>query len=311
MTLVFRNQLSQTATQIRTLLATPPAEWHAEAETRATLALLDLEDQIAVNAEYSESLLNEAARFEDGQRLFLSAFGKLPAASKDAEEKAYDDLLNDIRIDDLHAASRQMVGTISRRIRAYKRQAAELRAQIAQEQTRATINFTLEEHASREGTVLRDILQNMQGMLQALALPQPPGATTPVVPLTTTAPAVSTVTNAATGLTTTAAILGTSQANANDPLSHASVLISSAPGGPFPVSTAPTSMPIYTTTNMGAQATLNSSHWNTPPGIGFGGQHQAKPQYFSSPYAPQAQMPFQDERFRNQGFEMHPYAQPL
>ncbi|KAI1699814.1 hypothetical protein DdX_17105 [Ditylenchus destructor] len=81
-----------------------------------------LEEEIAVNTEHSDALLNEAARFEEGQRLFLSAFGKLPAGTKDAEQKIYDDLLTEIRLDELQTECRQMVSSIARRIRAYKRQ---------------------------------------------------------------------------------------------------------------------------------------------------------------------------------------------
>ncbi|KAI1693252.1 hypothetical protein DdX_20763 [Ditylenchus destructor] len=108
MTLAFRNQLSQAANQMRTLLATAPPDWTAAEDASAALSLLALEEEIAVNTEHSDALLNEAARFEEGQRLFLSAFGKLPSGSKDAEQKTYDDLLNEIRLDELQAECRQM-----------------------------------------------------------------------------------------------------------------------------------------------------------------------------------------------------------
>ncbi|KAI1699592.1 hypothetical protein Ddc_18494 [Ditylenchus destructor] len=321
MTLAFRNQLSQTAKQIRTLLANPPADWQADKDASAALTLLDLEEEIAVNSEYSEALQTEATRFDDGQRLFLSAFGRLPAASKDAEQKVYDDLLADIRVDDLQSECRQVISTISRRLRAYKRTDSELRAQIAQAQTRAAANITLADNG-RDESLLRDLLQQnqqfmqtmqthqtqqnqqmmqqMQGMLQALTLPQPPAATTPVAPITTTVPAVSVVSTAPAGLTTSATSFGAPHANAGNPLPHASAPVSSAPGGPFPVSIGPISMPIYTTGNMGAQSTFtpHSSHWTTPTGAGFGGQHQVYPQFFSSPFVPQTQQPLHDDRFR-------------
>ncbi|KAI1696149.1 pao retrotransposon peptidase domain-containing protein [Ditylenchus destructor] len=304
MTLAFRNQLSQTAKQMRTLLASPPPDWHAADDESPALSLLALEEEIAVNTEHSDALYNEAARFEEGQRLFLSAFGKLPAGAKDAEQKVYDDLLAEIRIDELQTECRQLISTLARRIRAYKRKESDLRAHIAQEQSRAAAHVTLEDDAGRDVSFLRDTVvgpiqqmlqQNqimMQTMLQALNLQnRPESPATPVHQPTTTAPAVSTVSTGPAGSTHTAATFSVPQSDANTTLHSGPLPVSSVPGGPLPVfTTAPTPMmPIFTSINMGAQSTFtpHSSHWTTPPGTGLGGQHQGRPQYFSSPFVPQ------------------------
>ncbi|KAI1696409.1 Zinc knuckle family protein [Ditylenchus destructor] len=304
MTLAFRNQLSQTAKQMRTLLASPPPDWHAADDESPALSLLALEEEMAVNTEHSDALYNEAARFEEGQRLFLSAFGKLLAGAKDAEQKEYDDLLAEFRLDELQTACRQLISTLARRIRAYKRKESDLRAQIAQEQSRAAAHVTLEDDAGRDMSFLRDTVvgpiqqmlqqnqQLMQTMLQALNLQnRPEGPATPVPQPPTTAPAVSTVSAGPASSTHTAATFSVPQSDANATLHSGSLPVSSVPGGPLPVFiTAPTPMmPIFTSRNMGAQSTFtpHSSHWTTPPGTGFGGQHQGRPQYFSSPFVPQ------------------------
>ncbi|KAI1699813.1 hypothetical protein DdX_17104 [Ditylenchus destructor] len=144
--------------------------------------------------------------------------------------------------------------------------------------------------------------QNMQDMLQAFTLQIRPATTSiddqhrPATP-----PAVSAVNSTTShSLLTTALSVSEPQLTANNTLQSVSGPVSNAPGGPFPVSTASMSMPIYTTRNMGAQST-HSSHWTTPPGRGFGqqfGQHHAQPQYFSSPYVPPVPSPLQDDRFR-------------
>ncbi|KAI1705803.1 Zinc knuckle family protein [Ditylenchus destructor] len=319
MTLAFRTLLSQAANQMRALLTSAPPDWTAAEDASATISLLALEEEIAVNIEHSDALINEAARFEEGQRLFLSAFGKLPAGSKDAEQKSYDDLLNDIRVDDLQAECRQMISSLARRVRAYRRLESELRAQIAQAQARATTHVALDDNGSRDTSLLRDILQqnqqmmqqmmqqnaqlnmqNMQDMLQAFTLQHRPA--TPSVDdqhRPATPPAVSAVNSTASNsLLTTAVPVSEPPPTANSTLQSVSGPVSSAPGGPLPMSTA--SMPIYTTRNMGAQST-HSSHWTTPLGPGFGqqfGQHHAQPPYFSSPYVPPVQQPLQDDRFR-------------
>ncbi|KAI1718264.1 putative peptidase (DUF1758) domain-containing protein [Ditylenchus destructor] len=322
MTLAFRTLLSQAANQMRALLTSAPPDWTAAEDASATISLLALEEEIAVNIEHSDALINEAARFEEGQRLFLSAFGKLPAGSKDAEQKTYDDLLNEIRVDELQAECRQMISSLARRVRAYKRLESELRAQIAQAQARATTHVALDDNGSRDTSLLRDILQQnqqmmqqmmqhiqdtqqtaqqtMQDMLQAFTLQIRPA--TPSVDdqhRPATPPAVSAVNSTAShSLLTTALPVSEPPPTANNTLQSVSGPVSSAPGGPLPVSTA--SMPIYTTRNMGAQST-HSSHWTTPLGPGFGqqfGQHHAQPQYFSSPFDPPVQPPLQDDRFR-------------
>ncbi|KAI1694028.1 hypothetical protein DdX_20327 [Ditylenchus destructor] len=168
MTLAFRTLLSQAANQMRALLTSAPPDWTAAEDASATISLLALEEEIAVNIEHSDALINEAARFEEGQRLFLSAFGKLPAGSKDAEQKSYDDLLNDIRVDDLQAECRQMISSLARRVRAYRRLESELRAQIAQAQARATTHVALDDNGSRDTSLLRDILQQNQQMMQQM-----------------------------------------------------------------------------------------------------------------------------------------------
>ncbi|KAI1728176.1 hypothetical protein DdX_00336 [Ditylenchus destructor] len=273
MTLAFRNQLSQAANQMRALLATAPPDWTAAEDASATISLLALEEEIAVNIEHSDALINEAARFEEGQRLFLSAFGKLPSGSKDAEQKTYDDLLGEIRLDELQAECRQMISSLARRVRAYKRQESELRAQIAQAQARATTHVALEDNDSRDTSLLRDIvqqnqqmMQNMQDMLQAFTLQNRPAGPTADDQSRAATPAAVTAVNS-----TASPVLITTALSINEPQPTANNTLQS------------------TTRNMGTQSTLtpHSSQWTMPTGTGFGGQYQGHPQNFSSSFVPQ------------------------